>query len=164
MNVSGPSRRQLFSMRLTAYVKPRTLSTTPRPGTASTLVALSRQTPLASKIQATQSPPSMSCRPCAPSSRTSQRLSFRNKHSSRETTPQITTLTVVSKMAIQNRSQHQRLIQKLVDPLFVRLDADNAVLRKRPRSYQPPFEHNQIANIIQPTYRPRAAGCFAIRS
>jgi hypothetical protein len=35
-------------------------------------------------------------------------------------------------MAVENRCQHQRLVQQYIDPLLVGLNPNDAVLRKRP--------------------------------
>ena len=37
-------------------------------------------------------------------------------------------------MAVQYRGKHERLVEQLADPLLVRLDAHDAVLRERPRA------------------------------
>ena len=37
-------------------------------------------------------------------------------------------------MRVENRRQHQRLVQQRVNALFVRFDAHHAVLGKRPRA------------------------------
>jgi len=39
-------------------------------------------------------------------------------------------LTVISKVAVQNRSQHQRFVQQRVDPILVGLNPYNTVLRE----------------------------------
>lgn len=40
-------------------------------------------------------------------------------------------LTVIAKVAVQNRRKHERLVQQGVDPFLIRLDANNAVLCER---------------------------------
>jgi hypothetical protein len=44
------------------------------------------------------------------------------------------TLTVVSKVTIQYRGQHERFVQQRLDPLFVGHDPHYAIIRKRPRA------------------------------
>lgn len=43
-------------------------------------------------------------------------------------------LTVVAKVIVQYRGQHERLVQQRVDSLFVGHDPHHAILRKRPRA------------------------------
>lgn len=105
-----------------------TTSTRP-PGTTSTLAALSHQTPPASDIQAQPSPPSASYHLCVPSLRTWQRLNppvSTVEHNN-------ATLTVIAEVAVQDGGQHQTLVQEMVNPPLVRLDADHTVLGKRTR-------------------------------
>ena len=75
----------------------------------------------------------MLCPPCEPSSRISLHLKdgsvvivmahYKAQKNMKH--------TVIAKVAVQDRCQHQRLIQQLINPLFVSLYAHDAVLCER---------------------------------
>lgn len=100
-------------------------------GITSGLVALSRRTPRVSGIREPPLPPSASFLPCVLSLRTWPRLqcviNFEHTY-----VMLYLAHTIIAKVAVQDCCQHQTFIQEVVDTFLIGLDANHAMLCKRP--------------------------------
>jgi len=140
------SRPHSILFRLATFValNHSTLSLMLHLGTASTPVGLLHQTPPPLDIQVPPSPPSTSSLPCGPFWRTWRHLT---SHLSNHACAQRSmSLTVVSKVTVQYRGQHERFVQQRVDSLFVGHDPHHAILRERPRAIRQ--ESNTLQNVL----------------
>lgn len=64
--------------------------------------------------------------------------------------------TVVTKMAIEDGCQHERLVEQGVDALLVGLNTNDAVLRERSRRCTGHEDSTQLENSIRLTVREQA--------